>query len=159
MRSFKRYGAWLLPDKRPMDNMPFAWERPQEDEFALALLGLPSTYTDLAFPNRVQKPGALDLSSLSPAELAKWKRVFMRFLKEVTVRTGKRLVLKSPPHTARVPVLPGDVPGRQVRSHRPRPACRLPFDGQLCGSRWPAVKGCKLQPSLAWKRRCCANSA
>ena len=29
----------------------------------------------------------------------------MRFLKEVTVRTGKRLVLKSPPHTARVPVL------------------------------------------------------
>ena len=42
---------------------------------------------------------------MSPAELARWKRLFVRFLKEVTVRTGKRLVLKSPPHTARVPVL------------------------------------------------------
>lgn len=103
---FKRYGGWMLPDKRPMDNMPFGWERPQEDEFALALLGLPSTYTDFAFPRRTPADaGALDLSGLSPAELAKWKRVFVRFLKEVTLRTGKRLVLKSPPHTARVPVL------------------------------------------------------
>ncbi|MBY0457957.1 MAG: sulfotransferase [Gemmataceae bacterium] len=105
-RFFKRYASWLLPDKRPMDNMPFGWERPQEDEFALALLGLPSTYTDFAFPDRpTRDTGALDLSGLSPARLARWKRVFVRFLKEVTVRTGKRLVLKSPPHTARVPVL------------------------------------------------------
>ncbi len=103
---FKRYGKWMLPDKRPMDNMPFGWERPQEDEFALALMGLPSTYTDFAFPARAPKDvGALDLSGLSPRQLAKWKRVFLRFLKEVTLRTGKQLVLKSPPHTARVPVL------------------------------------------------------
>lgn len=103
---FKRYAGFLLPDKRPMDNMPFGWERPQEDEFALALLGQPSTYTDFAFPDREAKDrGALDLSGLTPKQLAEWKRVFVRFLKEVTVRTGKRLVLKSPPHTARVPVL------------------------------------------------------
>ncbi|MFM8271106.1 MAG: sulfotransferase family protein [Gemmata sp.] len=103
---FKRYCSWMLPDKRPMDNMPFGWERPQEDEFALALLGVPSTYTDFAFPARPPKDrGALDLSGLTPAQLTKWKRVFVRFLKEVTVRTGKPLVLKSPPHTARVPLL------------------------------------------------------
>ena len=103
---FKRYCRWMLPGQRPMDNMLFGWERPQEDEFALALLGLPSTYTDFAFPRRPPThPGALDLSGLSPQELRKWKRLFVRFLKEVTVRTGKRLVLKSPPHTARVPVL------------------------------------------------------
>ncbi|QJW99474.1 sulfotransferase family protein [Frigoriglobus tundricola] len=103
---YKRYGRWLLPEKRPMDNMRFGWERPQEDEFALALLGLPSPYTDFAFPNRPpMHPGALDLSGLTPAELRKWKRLFVRFLKEVTVRTGKQLVLKSPPHTARVPTL------------------------------------------------------
>jgi hypothetical protein len=105
-RFFKRYGRWLLPDKRPMDNMLLGWDRPQEDEFALALLGLPSTYTDFAFPDRPPlHPGALDLSGLTPAELNKWKRLFVRFLREVTVRTGKRLVLKSPPHTARIPVL------------------------------------------------------
>lgn len=103
---FKRYASWLLPGKRPMDNMPFGWERPQEDEFALALLGLPSTYTDFAFPRRMPPDsGALDLSCLTPAQRAKWKRVFLRFVKEVTLRTGKRLVLKSPPHTARVPLL------------------------------------------------------
>lgn len=105
-RAYKRYARWLLPDKRPMDNMPFGWERPQEDEFALALMGLPSTYTDFAFPNNPHNSiGALDLSGLSARELAKWKRVFVRFLKEVTLRTGKQLVLKSPPHTARVPTL------------------------------------------------------
>jgi hypothetical protein len=103
---FKRYMRFLLPSKRPMDNMHMGWERPQEDEFALALLGLPSTYTDFAFPRRPpMHPGALDLSGLSPSQLARWKRVFVRFLQEVTLRTGKRLVLKSPPHTARVPVL------------------------------------------------------
>ncbi len=105
-RFFKRYARWLLPEKRPMDNMPFGWERPQEDEFALALLGMPSTYSDFAFPNNPHNStGALDLSGLSSAELSKWKRVFVRFLKEVTVRTGKQLVLKSPPHTARIPTL------------------------------------------------------
>jgi hypothetical protein len=110
-RFFKRYCRWMLPEKRPMDNMLFGWERPQEDEFALALLGLPSTYTDFAFPNRpAMYPGALDLSGLSPAQLARWKRTFVRFLKEVTLRTGKRLVLKSPPHTARIPTLLGLFP-------------------------------------------------
>lgn len=103
---FKRYLRFLLPAKRPMDNMHVGWERPQEDEFALALLGLPSTYTDFAFSRRPpMHPGALDLSGLSPAQLARWKRLFLRFLREVTLRTGKRLVLKSPPHTARLPVL------------------------------------------------------
>lgn len=103
---FKRYCGWMLPGRRPMDNMLFGWDRPQEDEFALALLGLPSTYTDFAFPNRPHtSQGALDLSGLSAAELTKWKRTFVRFLKEVTVRTGKQLVLKSPPHTARIPTL------------------------------------------------------
>jgi hypothetical protein len=104
-RFFKRYARWMLPEKRPMDNMLFGWERPQEDEFALALLGLPSTYTDFAFPHQApMHPGALDLS-VTPAELTKWKRLFVRFLKEVTLRTGKQLVLKSPPHTARIPTL------------------------------------------------------
>src|SRR5262249_9768684 len=59
-----------------------------------------------AFPNNPPlHPGALDLSGLTAKEHARWKQVFVRFLKEVTVRTGKQLVLKSPPHTARIPTL------------------------------------------------------
>lgn len=103
---FEKYGKVLLPDKRPMDNMAAGWDRPQEDEFALALLGQPSTYTDFAFPNRPPMwPGSLDLSGLTPGQLAAWKRTLVRFLKAVTYRDPRRLVLKSPPHTARLPVL------------------------------------------------------
>ncbi len=97
---------FLLPDRRPMDNMAVGWSRPQEDEFALCLLGLPSPYADIAFPNRPPTyPGSLDLSGLTPGQLAGWKRGFVRFLKAVTYRDPRRLVLKSPPHTARVKVL------------------------------------------------------
>jgi hypothetical protein len=89
-----------------MDNMAAGWDRPQEDEFALCLLGLPSPYIDLAFPNSPPMyPGSLDLSGLSLSELTRWKRTFVRFLQTLTFRDPRRLVLKSPPHTARVRVL------------------------------------------------------
>jgi hypothetical protein len=102
----KRYGTILVPDRRPMDNMAAGWDKPQEDEFALCLLGLPSPYADMAFPNRPPTyPGALDLSGLTPSQLAHWKRTFLRFLRALTYRDPRRLVLKSPPHTARIPVL------------------------------------------------------
>ena len=102
----KKYGNFFLPDKRPMDNMGFGWDRPQEDEFALALLGAPSPYYDFAFPHRPPLfPGSLDLSGLTASQLRMWKSTFVRFLKGVTYRDPRPLVLKSPPHTARLPVL------------------------------------------------------
>lgn len=103
---FKTYCNWMVPNRRPMDNMPAGWDRPQEDEFALCLMGLPSPYADIAFPNRPPVyPGSLDLSGLKPAELARWKRGFRRFVQTLAFKDPRRLVLKSPPHTARVPVL------------------------------------------------------
>jgi hypothetical protein len=98
--------GWLVPSRRPMDNMAFGWDRPQEDEFALCLLGQPSPYQRLAFPNRPAEAGALDLRALSPRALRRWKATFVRFVQELTfARGGRRLVLKSPPHTCRVPTL------------------------------------------------------
>src|SRR5687768_2134430 len=47
----RRYFQWVLPSRRIMDNMAVGWGRPQEDEFALALLGAPSPYLTIAFPN------------------------------------------------------------------------------------------------------------
>lgn len=104
---FRKYLWILIAEKRPMDNMPLGWDGPQEDEFALALLGQPSPYTDIAFPNRVPvDPGSLDLSGLTPGQLKGWKRTLHQFLRTVQMRfPGRRLVLKSPPHTARVKVL------------------------------------------------------
>ncbi len=102
----KRYLKFLMPDRRPMDNMAAGWDLPQEDEFALCMLGQPSPYLDIAFPNRPSvDPGSLDLSGLSPGQLRSWKRTFYRFLQMLTYKDPRRLVLKSPPHSARIPIL------------------------------------------------------
>jgi len=99
----KRYLTWMLPTRRPMDNMLVGWDRPQEDEFAMCLMGQPSPYSDFAFPNHSTfAPGSLDLEGLSPRELREWKRVFYRYLRTLTFHDPRRLVLKSPPHTARI---------------------------------------------------------
>jgi hypothetical protein len=96
--------GWLTP-RRPMDRMAAGWQRPQEDEFALCLLGQPSPYERIAFPNR-PGAGALDLRGLSRAELRRWKTTFYRLVQTWTLaNAGKRLTFKSPPHTCRIPAL------------------------------------------------------
>jgi hypothetical protein len=100
-----RFLRWMLPSRRPMDNMPVGWSRPQEDEFALCLLGQPSPYSHIAFPNRPPPPlRELDLD-LPPRRREAWKRAFLGFLKRVTFRDPRRLLLKSPTHTCRLPTL------------------------------------------------------
>lgn len=99
----KRYLGFLMPERRPMDNMAAGWDRPQEDEFALCMMGQPSPYLKIAFPNRPEPfPGSLTLDGLSPRRLADWKANLFRFLQTLTYKDPRRLVLKSPPHTARI---------------------------------------------------------
>jgi hypothetical protein len=96
----------LLPARRPMDNMLAGWDHPQEDEFALCNMGVPSPYLTNAFPNRPpQYQEYLDFRGLSAADVARWKRSFLWFLKCITLRNPKRIVLKSPPHTCRIRTL------------------------------------------------------
>jgi hypothetical protein len=103
---FTRRLRFLMPAHRPMDNMAAGWDRPQEDEFALCMMGQPSPYLTIAFPNRgPQYAEYFDLEGLSPRALASWKRSFMTFLRRLTFKDPRRLVLKSPPHTARIKVL------------------------------------------------------
>ncbi len=103
---FKRIFRFLLPSRRPMDNMPAGWERPQEDEFALCMMGQPSPYLTMAFPNHpTQDSEALDLDGLPPHMRNAWKKAFLRFLRHLTFKDGRRLVLKSPTHTCRIPAL------------------------------------------------------
>jgi hypothetical protein len=108
-----RWLRFLLPSRRPMDNMAVGWDRPQEDEFALCMMGQPSPYLTTAFPNRpALYPESLSLEGLSPRRLASWKRTFLHFIKCVTWKNlGKRLVLKSPTHSCRIRVLRDLFPG------------------------------------------------
>ena len=106
---------FALPPRRPMDNMPVGWDRPQEDEFALMNLGLGSPYEVVVFPNhrRARHP-FLDMTGLAPEQVEAWKAGFLRFLQQVNLRSQKeqkgcesvrRIVLKSPHHTARLHIL------------------------------------------------------
>lgn len=97
---------------RPQDSMAFGWDRPQEDEFALCNSGVPSPYVSWMFPNHPPEyPDYLDLEGLSEEELQQWKDGLLWFIRCLTVANPKRMVLKSPPHTARIRVLLDLFPG------------------------------------------------
>jgi len=101
----RRFLGWMLPSRRPMDDVEISWDSPQEDEWGLSTMGLPSPYHRVAFPrNGAPASDYLDLN-LSPDDLSRWSRALIYFLKAVTLSTGKRLVLKSPHHTGRIHVL------------------------------------------------------
>ncbi|NQT36378.1 MAG: sulfotransferase [Planctomycetes bacterium] len=97
--------GFLLPSHRPMDNMGFDWEKPQEDEFALCNMGIPSPYFTFAFPRRPQYAEYGDLRQVPPEGKRRWKEGLTHFLKCLTLRKGKRIVLKSPWHTCRIETL------------------------------------------------------
>ncbi len=95
--------SWLLPKMRPMDNVAVGWNRPQEDEFALCNLGLPSPYLCWAFPhNGPVHSEYLNLREVPKQARRHWQSSLKRFVKSIAVARDRRLVLKSPPHTARI---------------------------------------------------------
>ena len=105
-------GSWLLPRRRPMDDIAVGWDRPQEDEFALLTLGAPTPYQRMGFPNEPPAHMAfLDMEGCDPADLQAFETGLRDFAKTVTLRTGKRLLLKSPPHTGRIACLARLFPG------------------------------------------------
>jgi hypothetical protein len=103
----------LLPRKRPMDNMATGWSRPQEDEFALVAMGAPTPYFRMAFPNEPPPYNEfLDMEGCSADDLVRWRRDMKRFVQMLTLKKkGKRLVMKSPPHTGRIEELAKLFPG------------------------------------------------
>jgi hypothetical protein len=108
---FRRFASWLLPGKRPMDNMAAGWDRPQEDEFALMNLGQPSPYRRIAFPN---EPAVnleyLDFDGVTEEKKQQWMAALRSFLLKVSIGTGRPLIIKSPTHTGRVGWLAREFP-------------------------------------------------
>ncbi len=107
--AFKPYLGFMLPNKRPMDGMATGWEKPQEDEFALAMMGAPSPYWSIAFPNlQPQDTLAYEVENLPAADRRRWEQTFVTFLREcawAAPPSDRRMVLKSPTHTWRIPIL------------------------------------------------------
>ena len=90
-----------------MDNMAAGWDKPQEDEFALCMLG-----PAVAVPHdRLPQPARRRIRKRSTwtgcrgANAHRWMGIFLRFLRQLTLKDPRRLVLKSPTHSCRIPVL------------------------------------------------------
>lgn len=93
----------VLPKSRPMDNVRVGMDAPEEDEHAIMLSGAFSPYRGLLLACD-PVPGAITRTEDMPeAEAARWRKVWLAFLRRVQFENpGKRLVLKSPAHTARI---------------------------------------------------------
>ncbi|MGC3970350.1 MAG: sulfotransferase [Pirellulales bacterium] len=103
-----------LPARRPMDNMAVGFDKPQEDEFALCNLGLPSPYLKWAFPRHYPEPGmSLDIEALPERERRRWIAGLRGFVRRLSYHDPRRTVLKSPTHTARLDTLSRVFPGAQ----------------------------------------------
>jgi hypothetical protein len=126
----------VVDTKRPMDNMALSLDTPQEDEVAVNVLTAgTSPYMPLVFmtAERAFRP-FFSFKAAPPAARARWVSAFLHFLRKLSYRCGgKRLVLKSPVHTARVALLLQLFPQARGRSMNAGPR-RLPT-GSVSGVR------------------------
>jgi len=99
--------ARLLGGTRTYDNVKHGWGEAAEDEIALAKLTGLSPYVAFMFPeNAARYERYVDFLECRTAEKEKWKEAFRYFLKKIMLQTGgKRVVVKSCTHTARIRML------------------------------------------------------
>lgn len=102
---FKKNMSWLMPDKRPTDNMELAVDLPQEEEFALANM-MPYTYYNFWFLPKNMMDYAdkyLLFDKISPEELRVFEETFVKLIQISLWNTGgTQFLSKNPPHTGRV---------------------------------------------------------
>jgi omega-hydroxy-beta-dihydromenaquinone-9 sulfotransferase len=116
--TFLTYERWVAPladrlliRRRYQDEVALGANVPTEDEVALCTMTGLSPYMAWYFP----RGGAhyhryLTLRGVPEGEISRWKAALTTFLKKLTFKHGRPLVLKSPPHTARIRLLLGLFP-------------------------------------------------
>ena len=101
-----RLGSPLLLRTRPHDNVGIDFSVPNEDELAILNDSGLSPYLSWVFPQRADRYDRfLTFKDASEDELARWRTTLLLFLKKLTLKHDLPLVLKSPPHTARIRLL------------------------------------------------------
>ena len=102
---FKKNMSWLMPDKRPTDNMELAVDLPQEEEFALSNM-MPYTYYNFWFlPKNMMQYAEkyLLFNDITAEELKVFEETFVKLIKISLWNTGgTQFLSKNPPHTGRV---------------------------------------------------------
>ena len=105
---FKPCMKFVMPDKRPTDNMELAPDLPQEEEFALSNMTSCNYYNFWSFPERMQEycDRFLTFRNITDEELQEFKQAFEKLVKISLWNTGGTQYLsKNPPHTGRIKAL------------------------------------------------------
>ncbi|MFT4704087.1 MAG: hypothetical protein ACI81R_001783 [Bradymonadia bacterium] len=97
----------FMTDTRTYDNVKNGWNEAAEDEIALAKLTGLSPYISFMFPDNAGKyEKYIDFIECTDAERQKWKDGLIYLIKKIMIATGgKRVVVKSCTHSARIRLL------------------------------------------------------
>jgi len=96
----------LLPKKRPQDDVPVGFDRPQEEEFGMMMLGQGTPYFTCAWPRfGPADSDYLDFKGVPEPEQKRWADAYMWLYRRLALRHGKRLVMKTPANAARLKLL------------------------------------------------------
>ena len=109
----------LAPRTRPMDRMKQgAWE-PSEEDMAMVPRGM-SSMLGLVFPSRRDHYWRyVTLGDLAEDEIEAWREAYVGFVRRMSLKYGRPLILKSPANTGRVALLLDMFPAaRFVTIHR-----------------------------------------
>lgn len=102
---FKPTMGWLMPDKRPTDNMDLAPDLPQEEEFALQN-ACPYTYYNFwIFPKNMMDYARryLTFETATKEEKTAFNQAFDKLVRVALWNTGgTQFLSKNPPHTGRI---------------------------------------------------------
>lgn len=102
---FKTFVRWIMPSKRPTDNMELIPDQPQEEEFALQNMCPYTYYNFWVFPKRMQEYARkyLTFDEATEEERQTFCTAFQKLVRISLWNTGgTQFLSKNPPHTARV---------------------------------------------------------
>lgn len=98
----------VFPSKRPMDNLEWPMDAPQEEEIPLTKMTPYSWYLQFLFPQQAEEMFKLGVlfEGTSQRIRREVERKYLQILKVATLHEGgRRLLLKNPVSTARIPML------------------------------------------------------
>jgi hypothetical protein len=109
--AFPRLTKWIiemsLPEKRPMDDVTLGGIEPTEDEYAIGARDKYGYYNGFIFPRNFKQYSKYNsFRQCSERDLERWKRRYHYFVQKMTVKyNGRRVMLKNPANTYRIPHL------------------------------------------------------
>ncbi len=122
----------LLPKKRPQDDVPVGFDRPQEEEFGMMMLGEGTPYLTHAWPRfGPADTEYLDFKGVPEAEQKKWADAYMWFYRRLAAEAWRQAAGDEDARQCRAAQAADQaVSRRPLCLSRAEPAQRVPLDGE-----------------------------